>query len=280
MRSITELTHATASERDAALAAVPNFRSLLMAKLTQQGRRSRPTRSQYADLLESRTAHPCSACEGTGLTLPELRGAGGIHPSAADSCITRLYLDVVGDTPYMETVSPSLQLTFEIGHTIHRVFQGVLEEALHPHLQSEVGLSLPEALVEHGHADAVYDDGEVRCLLEFKTASGNSFAGINAPKAGHLLQASIYARALDCPALCFLYLNKEAPGTVRQFILLYEPSVYTSWLRNVIVPIEHALAKGVPPPRNVSESTCRSCGYEQACPYSSSTKLRRSFGGT
>jgi CRISPR/Cas system-associated exonuclease Cas4 (RecB family) len=247
-----------------------NLREAAIAQMSQSGRRKGLTLDEYRDALDLQDTieHPkCGACHGHGRLRPHIRRVGSIHPSAAHRCVTRLYYDVLATDAAEEYIPWNLAITFEIGHTVHKIVQTALHGFYGDDFIDEAPVNLPEALVLGGAADGLVDTKTWRALLEIKTISASQFKDLRSPKKEHVLQASIYARALDSPFISFLYVSKEGPDhPIREFVITYDDAVYQDWLRTKVEKVKVGLEAGRPPIADANKYECDQCGFKEICP--------------
>ena len=147
---------------------------------------------------------------------PPVAGAGFARASSAGGCSRAIWYRAHGEPPTEETSLAGL-LSMQIGTDLHRHLQAALLR-LYPDAQCEVEWSRDNV---SGHADALYedDDGQLT-VAEFKTMNPRAWQYATQIKPEHLLQASIYAVALDAPMLHIVYVNTGAvagESPVREF---------------------------------------------------------------
>lgn len=263
IHTIDDLQGASVEDVNAVLGKI-DLKGLVYRQLSKDGRRKGMTRDVYETVVANARPHKCKACEGQGEIQPHFRSIGTVHPSSAHRCRLKLYYDVLAEIPGEEEISPELQFIFDIGHAIHATIQKALHRALPNSFTDEVTVDLPESFIENGHADGVVEQPDHTYVIEIKTISGDGYDKLSKPKEEHILQASIYARALNVPFLCFLYVNK-ATGAMKQFPMVYDERVYQNWRRDKIEPIEKALELGTEPVADAGKYECSGCGYREFC---------------
>lgn len=263
IRTIADL-QAAPSEVVAHVLATLDLRGTVLRQMKIDGRRRSVTLGQYEEMVEGLRPHTCAKCEGRGQITPHLRTVGCIHPSSAHRCVLAQYYGVLAEHEVEEEISPELQMIFEIGHALHAVVQQCLHRALPEQFEDEVSLDLMEAMVQGGHADGLVDMYDYRYVLEIKTISGDGYAKLTKPKAEHILQASIYCKALDVPFIGFLYINK-ATGGMKQYPVAFDQRLYEDWLRTKIRPIERALETGKEPIADANKYECATCAHGSHC---------------
>lgn len=267
IRTIQDLKKATPEEIEEVRRTI-NLRGIVIRQLEKDARRTGMTRVEYLEAMENREPHTCPTCNGEGIVYPaEPRGIGTIHPSSAHKCVTRLYYDVTGELRAEENIPYHLDITFEIGHVIHRKIQKALHRALPGKFEDEVNVTIIEALIDGGHADG---EGELEFgdfLLEIKTISEDGFKGITKPKAeDHLVQGHIYAKARNKPFISYIYASKGPGHPIKEFVVPYEERVFREWYLKKAAPVEHALEEGRPPKADANKYECDQCGYQNGCP--------------
>ena len=263
-------------------------------------------------------ASECRTCSGSGTVTPKARSVGTIHPSGANTCVLRLYNDVMAIKRPRSVKPQGLRTTFDFGHITHARVQSALlaaanwnEEAeiqrlaLEPwdpwmndvtgitsklaplefEFEDEVRVELPAALISGGHADGVFEmtvevRGElvrVRGILEIKTSGEEDYKKIKKPKDDHRIQAAaLYATALDCAFVVFLYFAKVFDMKqifVREFVDIYDRALYEKWCTEKLDKVEHALETGRPPTADAGSWECGQCNYNNDCPQ------KRGFAG-
>lgn len=264
----------------------------------------------YERFMSARQPETCTTCHGKGVVLPKARGVGTIHPSSANRCVLRLYNDVMGIKRPREELAPGLRTTFDFGHVAHaRVQRALLAAAnwdteaqvarldlpdwdpwvvetralgerlaaMEFEFEDEVRVSLPEALIDGGHADGKFRrtlkvkryDVRVGGVLEIKTAGEADYPKISKPKEDHEIQANaLYANALDCPFIDYIYLGKIFDFKrvfAREFVTVFDPELFEDWCRRKLDPVEKAITTGVPPTADATSWECGGCGYGSDC---------------
>ena len=223
----------------------------------KDARRVAMTQAEYDAKVLARKPKTCPKCEGAGQVTEHLRHVGSLHPSGAYKCRTRQYYEMIAEEPYAEDIDPELFYIFAIGTAVHVIFQGCLHRALGDRFEDEVRVELAEALVEGGAADGVIDGDEYRVVNEFKTMGGG-YDKLTSPKKEHILQASIYAKALDVPFISFLYFHKEN-SEMKEFVIPFDERAYNTFLREKVAPIEAALWSRIPPIADAAKGECGKC---------------------
>ncbi len=263
IHTIDDLANVTAQDVAAILAKI-DLKGLVYRQLSKDGRRRGMTRDVFEAVVANARPHKCKACDGQGEIQPHFRSIGTVHPSSAHRCRLKLYYDVLAEMESEEEISPELQFIFDVGHAIHATIQKSLHRALPGGFTEEVTVDLPESFIENGHADGVVEQPDHTYVIEIKTISGDGYDKLSKPKEEHILQASIYCRALNVPFMCFLYVNK-ATGAMKQFPMVYDERVYQNWRRDKIEPIEKALETGTEPIADAGKYECSGCGYRENC---------------
>lgn len=267
--SIDDLKTASNTDLRAAVSAL-RIKERVLDRISAMGRKESMTRAEYIAHVEAREEHDCPTCQGKGKVLPaKPREIGVVHPSQAHKCLLRNYYDVTGEMPAKEEIEWKFQATFAIGHAIHGLIQSALElEAADANTGMEFA---PEAQVDmgliRGNTDGDIWLPTVHAVLEIKTM-GSEYAGLSAPKAEHQLQANgLYATGLDAPYVVFLYVSKEFPYPIKEFVVEHDPTLFSRWMRNKGEKIQRAIEKGEPPIADAAPSECKRCpyGYPGGC---------------
>lgn len=267
IRTIQDLSSATSDEIEACRKSI-NLRGILIRQLEKDARRKSMTRSEYLAVMEAREPHMCPACNGEGQIMPpEPRGIGTIHPSGAHKCVTRLYYDVTGEFAAEEFIPYALDITFEIGHVIHRKIQRALHRAMPGSFEDEVNVTIIEALIDGGHADGEGELDSCDYLLEIKTISEDGFKSTTKPhEDDHLVQGHIYAKARNKPFISYLYVSKGPGHPIKEFVIPYQERVFQEWYLKKAAKVEAALEEGRPPRADASKYECDQCVYKVDCP--------------
>jgi len=262
IHTIADLQIAPPGDVQRALASI-DLRGTVYRQMTQDGKRRGLTLAEYEMEMENLKPVRCHSCDGEGSITHRPRGVGSIHASSAHRCRLKLYHDVVATFSPEEVISAELQFIFQIGHTLHAMIQRALHKALPGRFQDEVRVTLVEALVDGSSADGVVTGDLVHYLVEIKTI-GDQFKELNKPKEEHILQATIYCKALDLPFMAFLYVHKGS-GAMKEYTLPYDDRVYQNWLREKVHPVERALETGQEPVADATKYECAQCGYKSFC---------------
>lgn len=255
------------------------------------------------------------------------RDTDHIHPSEIakkDWCPRQTFYRISGDEPDDETAAPlywRLANIFEEGHGIHDKYQGWLWEmgvlegmwkcllcnhrwwavspAVCDHCASyfiryaEVPVYLPEYHVI-GHGDGIYNDSEIRVLLEVKSIGlrsveiempgvysqwqekGESFDGlwgrIKTPFPTHVRQVHPYLHYLyhemDIDTVMYIY-EFKVNQDFKVFTAKYNPRIAEPLLARAKEVLE-ARDSGVPPARpewaeNDKSKGCKDCPFKERC---------------
>jgi CRISPR/Cas system-associated exonuclease Cas4 (RecB family) len=228
----------------------------------------------------------CNDSEYPGYVLLEPR-YDGLHPSQiGHPCLLKVYNDMVG-TPGESKVEPRLRLIFDLGHSVHHMFQSYGESgAWGPVYRKEVEVSgqfqeLAAQLMLEGHADAdnvltIDIEGhplyEVGIVHEYKTINSNGFSKLKRPKPEHKQQAMLYGAALNRPVICYLYLNKD-DSNLADFPVEFEPELWAQ-LHNKASTIKAFYDQGIPPQGEVGFH-CKDCPYIFGCPAAKAAQAAR-----
>lgn len=160
---------------------------------------------------------------------PDTRGVGFFHASQLeDDCERRLYYEILKVAPTDERIrdiGPQLQRIFDVGTWWHTYIQYQLYKA-GILVQAEVPIQ-DEIKKISSRADGILNlDGRL-LLLEIKSMNSRTFAKvITKPLVKHVYQASIYAKELGIPEICFIYINKD-----------------TSEIKELIIPVDEDVIK-------------------------------------
>lgn len=242
---------------------------------------------------------PCHACDKVGWILHEPRYPG-IHPSQiTNPCDLKIFLDMLGE-PGEQSHEARLQLVFDFGTALHRLFQSYgARGAWGPHYSPEAKISsqfqkLADDLMIEGHADAdtilVLDEipnsssiYEVGIVHEYKSINSHGFKGLTKPKSDHKIQATFYAAALNRPVVSYLYMNKD-DSNLADFPVAFDHSVWevlstkAAKLKGYFDAYVQAEANNqapVMPDANVGFH-CSECSYAKTCkPYQDNKPKRR-----
>jgi len=183
IHSISDLGTHTPEEIEEARRSI-NLREAAITQMSIGGKRKGLTLDEYQEALvrQESAEHPnCPTCRGHGTLRPHIRRVGSIHPSAAHRCVTRLYYDVVATDAAEEHIPWNLSITFEIGHTVHKIVQLALRDFYGEDFIDEAPVNLEDALVLGGAADGLVDARQWRALLEIKTISASQFKDLRSP---------------------------------------------------------------------------------------------------
>lgn len=220
---------------------------------------------------------PCRTCEKKGWVEVHPRYPG-FHPSQIISpCMLKLYNDIVGISGHQK-VEPRLQITFDLGHAVHHMFQKYgAQGAWGTHYISEAAVNpetseLAEELMVEGHADAdtlmmvdipespyLYEVGVVH---EYKSINSKNFAKLTRPKPEHQMQALIYSACLNRPVIAYLYLNKD-DSNLADFPVEFKPDVWGS-VQNKIKTVSDGYKNGIAP-KGETGYHCQECPYVNSC---------------
>jgi hypothetical protein len=138
---------------------------------------------------------------------PPVGGVGFARASSAGGCSRAVWYRAHGE-PVTDPSGLAGLLSMQIGTDLHRHLQRALQR-LYPDARLEVAWARDNV---SGHADALYtnDNGELTIAEFYATQI----------KPEHLLQASIYALALDAEQIHVVYVNTYATGgdnPIREF---------------------------------------------------------------
>lgn len=263
--TIEELDRYTSEELLDFCAAAPDMRDVILRGLREMGARTRPKVQEFDRIVRESVPHACTACDGTGLVHTHHRHVGSLHPSAAHMCPTRVYYDLTGEIEFSERRSPKDIATFAVGTAMHELYQRIIFADPIFDGEAEVKAAFePWGLID-GHADGLLT-APYRAVLELKSIYGDGFDKLRKPHPEHVLQAGIYARALNAPFICVIYGNKRDFSEIKQFWMTYPVKVVEKWQSQVMFPIMEAIGEGrfpsFPLPKDY---TCSECGYKHGC---------------
>jgi hypothetical protein len=215
---------------------------------------------------------------------------GHFHPSAVGMCGRRNVYEFIR-TPAIQTIEPDDLEIFDMGHAVHGLVQGKLEELgkslsaknIQYSFRSEVRYDpatdkLYNELKIGGTTDGILeiwtDTWKQRGILEVKSINNKNFEALRGPKKDHVLQAHIYAYRFDCPVMWIWYFNKDTSRR-KVYPLVYDQSLLDEALNKYETWYLHAVA-GTLPPREESFFACPRCEYRNACQPETLSKIRPS----
>jgi CRISPR/Cas system-associated exonuclease Cas4 (RecB family) len=255
-----------------------NLRGRVIAGLKRLATEVGLTRAEYVAKVLAIEAEEldCRHCKGTGKwKRPKPRTIGVIHPSSADKCVLRLYYDVTGEFAPQPNFKPPLMFTFKIGHALHDLTQEILAEDLGTAFEPEKRIEIGTLVA--GNTDGLITLPEVRAVLEIKSM-GSAFTGLKEPKGEHRIQAGgLYATALDAPFTVYLYIDKAWPHDVKEYVEVYDPSIFRRWSRTKGERVQESLEEGSPPVADASPAECGECPYNKDCPQRLDKKGGKAF---
>lgn len=254
------------------------IRSLLLQniKLKDKLYRYLEARSARPALTEPKWV-PCRKCDRTGWYAVHPRYPG-VHPSQLISpCMLKIYNDVVG-LPGEEKNKNRLQLTFDLGHAVHHMFQGYgMDGAWGPHYVPEAPVSgdfqeLAEQYMIEGSADAdnimsidmpdspyIYEVGLVH---EYKSINTDAFNKLARQKSEHQQQATVYSACLNRPVVVYLYFSKN-DSNLADFPVEFKPEVWQQ-VSNKAATIVDFYRRGISP-KGETGYHCQDCKYVLSC---------------
>ena len=254
-----------------------DFVSDLRSFIWESGNKEGMTLKEYKDFLVNRQPKDCETCRGTGEVMPRARSVGTIHASSAHKCRAALYYDITGEFKPKPRFDVSTLLTFEIGHALHEAVQKALAKMYGSKFREEVRVDLPEAFVSGSSADGVIELDNCRVLLEIKSI-GSAFKSLASPKSEHRVQAGgIYATALDCPFVAYLYVEKAWPHNFKLFVEPYDTEIYSWWWKKKGSWVEKALWLDDPPLADSTKWECVDCKYSEYCTQYIDPKQNKQF---
>ena len=87
----------------------------------------------------------------------------------------------------------------------------------------------------------------------------------------------IYATALDAPFVSTLYVEKAWPHNFKEFVEVYDPSVYNNWWKKKGSWVEKGLLNEEPPIADSNKWECVDCCYATSCSQFIDPKSKRTF---
>ena len=190
---------------------------------------------------------------------PWTRTVGLYHPSSIGpkSCQRSMYYDRVGEEP-KQKIPAGLRMLFGLGHAVHDVIQGNLEE--HEGFKSEVPLQ-STGLNLVGHCDGVFT--KEGWVLEIKTIGDASFRTLVKPKEEHSWQVHCYMYMLGIPRAQILYVNRNT-GSLRNFKVKFDHKIWNN-ICELVSTVESYVENEEPAPRTVNKFYCKSCKFLEEC---------------
>jgi len=196
-----------------------------------------------------------------------------VHPSEATGCPLRLAFALRGiPRKPPDIINPKLILTFEIGHSIHRLLQrryGMLEKDIEFTPEVPIGpetSEIAERLCITGHCDGIFKHKKTgfRLGLEIKSISGKGFSALSSISDRYKGQATVYMACLSLPYMMFLYVDKNS-SLLEPIIYDFEPERWD----NIRAKIEDVTAKvlaGHPVSKIPDRMVCRNmCNFYWYC---------------
>lgn len=276
--TIDDLNKATPSDIEQVRSSI-NLAKIIRDQMYENGQQDGLTVDEYEEHLRTREEKKqvCKTCKGKGYTLPYKRSCGTIHASSSHYCRTRLYYDVMGNIAPKHSIDPALAFTFQIGHALHETAQNALADALGDKFNEEVRVDLPEAFIAGSSADGLIELDNCRVVLEIKSI-GSKFTSLTKPLDYHRNQAmGMYATALDAPFVSTLYIEKAWPHNFKEFVEVYDESVYNNWWRSKGSWVEKAIDAGEPPLADSNKWECVDCPYSHACDQFIDPRAKKKF---
>jgi CRISPR/Cas system-associated exonuclease Cas4 (RecB family) len=122
-----------------------------------------------------------------------------IGPHSALACERRIWYEHQPIARAKQTVSAPMIM----GSMIHAYILTRLSRTYLGSLRTEVPIAIGDAIV--GHADAATD----KEVVELKTVASLSYRAYFGPASEHVMQAALYAYALDLPHIHIVYVERE-----------------------------------------------------------------------
>lgn len=202
-------------------------------------------KSKYKDLLEP----------GKRERLP------GYHPSEMSKCKRRIYYTRTGVKP-TNGLTPKTFMRFFLGDAVHELLTLAAYEGFGDSHFAHSVICRSEKLGIVGELDGIAQlDGHM-VVVDFKSASGQSMAGLSKPDESYVQQIIAYEKAMRIPQGALIYFDKEHL-LLRGFDVPQDNSVWHETLLTIMA-VEKAVKAGEPPPYEVSYQ-CRECPYLQHC---------------
>lgn len=242
----------------------------------------------------------CPCCKSSDypgyIWIEQDRDDNDIHPSQIHKCIKTIWYACNGYTNYFEEdIEPRLQLIFELGHSIHDIFQkhgknGAWSEA--KFYQKEVQIDpnqltydgYPALPIAHhywirGACDAIIDryvcrdvpgigDVTIRVAHEYKSTNSGKFSKLIRPTPEHKFQATIYAAVFNVPIVVYLYLNKDNCH-MADFPVPFDHLIWNEITKRCDLVKYYTDINQQPPWEETSAikdpQECLGCGYKKLC---------------
>lgn len=270
----------------------PQIRSLILQNIKLKDRLWKYLASKRDESVLSEPKWvPCRKCDRKGWYEVHPRYPG-IHPSQLDHpCLLKLYNELVG-IDGQKKVDPRLQLIFDLGHSIHHMFQTYgMNGAWGPNYKAEVPVSgdfqeLAYELMIEGHADAenllhveipnspyIYEVGLVH---EYKSIKSENFNKLTRPKPEHQKQALVYSACLNRPIVVYLYFSKN-DSNMADFPVEFKPDLWRT-IDHKTRTLVDLYQRGVAP-KGETGYHCQDCQFALSC-VDYRNEVLRSKGGS
>lgn len=190
-------------------------------------------------------------------------------------CARVLYYDLIG-AQSEGAIDPRLRRIFDTGSAIHAQLQGYLS-VIADRSEGEFTF-VPEVVISPDHNDiadlmdisghtdgdstVIVNDDKVRFLLEIKTINDAGYKKTSGPHPEHLMQGTVYQKALDVPLIVFLYYNKN-DSSMAEFVHEFDPRRWDA-IVDKLEMVREAAIKEEPPSREPGWA-CSTCKYKGIC---------------
>lgn len=213
---------------------------------------------------------------------------GHFHPSAIGACGRRNVYEYIR-APALQTIEPEDLEVFDMGHAVHALVQGKMEEIGKSLEAKGLGYSFRAEVRFDPETDVLYQDLHVggttdgilevwgpgwkqRGILEIKSIKDENFKKLRGPKEDHVMQAHIYAKRFDCPLMWIWYFNKDTSER-KVYTVMFSKEIFDRAVERYVLWLRHA-QDGTLPDREESFYICPRCEYREVCKPSSLTKIR------
>lgn len=204
-------------------------------------------------------------------------------------CARRLYYERIGAAG-TQNFDARVRCILDTGTAVHAQLQGychAMAKRLGDVFADEVDVDpevnpVAKALGISGHCDGIYTTGSARFGLEFKTAgswvwgntveeewrNGQKVVTGFTPKTEHLVQATIYQKCLDLPAMVILYYEKDR-SRFAEHVQWFDAGLWHAIERKLLY-VEQRAKKLLPPAREECTNrrnpwSCSGCPFRVQC---------------
>lgn len=151
-----------------------------------------------------------------------------LHPSnECLMCMRRLYFEKSGkyDKQFINKHDTELQITFKIGHALHAMIQAWFADFNNydgfPTLISNECKVIDKEHRIAGSIDSIlkFPGFEKEVPIEIKTKTAPLFKSLSKPDTAHIMQVSMYLMLKNLPFGIALYISKDRPHKMKEFII-------------------------------------------------------------